>query len=659
MSYPITKQERYANFSGINTKTSRFLGGQAEVIRLINYDFSRPGSLTKRPDTSQFLGASFGAHIKGVFEFVTDAGPSFMLVQSPSGLFSQGSFGVSQLAITNLIFGTNNVQGQTGYADFNNFDSSTWIANQWDTSLSNTNFYRYRGKELLYAQFPYPNMPFSPFNGLSYTAGASPVYFATLIGGVAAGWRWKTAFVGDKERPGPVNSIPLSANFWTLGATSIHLNIGLARSAATGAGLPYGASYLLVFREQIGASAASSGNDAVSVTTAVFKIPIGSGIDWLVDSGATTASFLVTAGTSFIPYEENTYWPFWDLGSAGATNQIVSSYYSAKDTGRPTLIATYNNMIFYAGFFKYPSHVFWSELGAPEWVDNENFNELRSADGERVTCLIPYDGSLVATKLSSLHVINGDDPDTVSFSEKSAVYGFMNNRSACVFQDTLWGIDGQGRGIVQFNGANLDIVSDKVQDIFLRINLTAALNVAWMLHVKSRNEVWCGIPVDGSDAVNTIIVYDYFSKGWTTFEGLEPTAVTIARGTLSLPQPVMGFSNGGIRYLNPGFSGLESITTVVRAPYISNFGWSTTETYRRLFVDTDPILGATYAFAMNLYVSQGSTPSYQATFLVTSPQSRAEFGLPGKGLSVELIESSDQPQRLNGYTVGSRFQRNV
>lgn len=644
MPYEITKQERYANFGGINTKASRYLTGAQQVIRLVNYDFSRPGAFTKRPDTTEFLDLDVGP-IKTIYEFTQTTGASYLIIQGGSGVFSVTSNGTTQLANGPIV-----PSGITYPMDPVTFQNNVLMAGVQLGATTTESWYRYFGASLVAVQMIDPTFGFGSLNGVSAFNGSSPVYFATLNG-----WRWSAAYVNERNTESCNTSIFGGGRLWGLGITSIALELPIANMYSLGR--QFSASYALVYREEIGYTAALLNLPATAVTTAIFKIPLSSGVSLLIDTGATTCTFLM--GATMAPYTPNTYYPFGDLGSAGTTGQLISQYFNTKDTGMPTIISVYNNMPFYSGFPKYPSHVFWGELGYFEWVDNENFNEIRTTDGEKVTCLVPYDGNLIATKRTSIHVINGDDPDTISFSEKTDQYGFINNRAACVFQDVLWGIDGQGKGIVEFNGANVDIVSDEVEDIFFRINLNAAASEAFMLHVKSRNEVWCGIPVDGASLVNTIIVYDYYSKAWTTYEGLSPTAVAIARGTLSLPAVVMGFSNGGIRSLNSVFSGVETITAVVRAPFISNYGWSATETYRRLFVDTDPILGATYSFLMNLYLDQGSTPSYTATFLVQSQQSRAEFGLPGKGMSVELIEASDHPLRVNGYTVGSRFQRNV
>lgn len=642
----------------------------------MNYDFSVTGSFTKRPDTSQFLGTSFGLRIRAISEYVKFGGESYVLIQGTSGLFSAGAsnraLGASSFfsngSATFFMGGVSAFGGLTGRLSVATFNNISWIGNQWNGAYGTPAIYRYNGSDVSDAlMFTPPNAPLAPggawyFGGPTETTGSSPVLFATL-----GGWRWNAAYLSDNNVVGPAAQLN---NYFVFGRglTSISFNIALAVSNAQFDGI----SYMLIFRDTVGQSAAAirDGN-APAITTAIWKVPIGNTSPLtLVDSGLGYTSngfvtYLLSSDTAS-QFRQNNFYPFGTTAYVVSTGQEFGMINDCgvKLTGFPTILAVYNNMMFYGGFPLKPSHVFWSNLGQPEHVDNENFNEIRTNDGEVVTCLIPYDGQLIGSKRTSLHVITGDDPDTVSFFEKTTQYGFINNQAACVFENLLWGIDGQGKGIVNYNGANTEIISNNVQDIFARINLAAANTEAFMLHVKSRNEVWCGIPVDGSALVNVIIVYDYVAKCWTTFEGLSPTAVTVARGTLSLPRAVMGFSNGTIRYLNPTNAGTEAITTAVRFPFVTNFGWSSTEQYRRLYIDTDPILGTTYTFAVNLYLNQSNTAALQTTMATPQPsitpqQGRIDFGLPGTGLSVELINGSSSPLRVNGYTVESRFQRSV
>jgi hypothetical protein len=101
------KSESYNNLGGINTKVSPYLTGPQEFLDLENFDFTRPGSLTKSPGTTLLaLGytiatagpsgpvySSATGPITGLFEFA----PQAYLINGVSvplfiGIYAQGNF---------------------------------------------------------------------------------------------------------------------------------------------------------------------------------------------------------------------------------------------------------------------------------------------------------------------------------------------------------------------------------------------------------------------------------------------------------------------------------------------------------------------------------------------------------------------------------------
>lgn len=668
MSYPENKSEHYSNFGGINTKVSRYITGQQQAIRLVNYDFSRTGALTKRPDTTQYRGASFGP-IRSMYEFTQLSGVSYNLSAGNSGLFASGplTYGPSLAAPFN---GLNMATGGTlFFGDFEPMVDQLWIANvPVDNGLGT--FYRRFMKWSNIKGFPLPDVVYNAqmdlvsgfVNNFTATIGVSDsaagVFFATNTG-----YRYSLAWVNNRDVEGPVYPVMWRKNIYDIGATSVFIFPPYGASPAIYSDFfNNDASALLVFRENIGVTAARANTpDVVSLSTAIFKIPaaaFAAGVSYLIDTGAANQTYLLGATTAL--YEMKTdIFPFSLSGGSFTAFNYLDDVNAQKRTGFPQLIAVYNDMMFASGSSLVPSTVFWSQKATPEWFENKSATSIRNNDGDVVTCMIPYDGQLVIGKRFSLHIVNGFTPDSLSFSEKTIQYGIMNNRSACVWEDQLWFLDGSGKGICQFNGSNVGVVTDPVEPIFQRMNVAAAKTEAFMIHAKARNEVWCGIPIDDSAVVNCIVFYDYSAKAWGTNEGLSPSAIMIAKSTLNRDALVMGFSNATSKYLNTTFTGAEAVTTIARFPFVTNFGWSTTQVYRRLYVDVDPVLGVTQSFNANLYLNQSDTAALGTTIPTTQYQTRIDFGLPGKGLSVELIEGSTLPLRLNGYTIESRFQRNV
>lgn len=680
MSYPENKSERYALIGGLNNKASRYLTGQQEVIRLVNYDFSVPGALTKRPDTAQFLGTSFGTDIQGIFEQTYFSGVSYRFVFGLTGAYFAGAstgvgyFGVSTAAFSGI------TATPIGGIPLNRLSSINTVDNYWVASApvkTNAVGQSYINARFLrwHASFGYfANAQMEIASPLSSLFGASTFVSATtnLFFTTGFGYRYSLALVNERGVVGPAT--PLLIRPWAVGTGASH---GIAIAVPSTNTVPTrfydnaAAGTMLLFRDTVGITAVQLSQPDVAITTGIFAIPVSAGNTQIIDRGYGFSSGTVNGDTWLLnPLQiqglaQNDYYRLaFDARFAPPykmlpLNPLIGITTGVKNTGEPRYLAVLNNMMMYAGFSMAPSHVFWSQLGTPEWVANEDFNEVRTDNGDIVTGMIPYLNSVLVGKKQSIHEVTGTSPDNISFQQTTAQYGFMNNQSLCVWNDQMWFIDGSGKGIGSYNGANTEIISTKVEDIFKRINLTAATFTAWMLHVKQRNEVWAAIPVDGSTTPNVLIVFDYVSQCWTTFEGLSANVAAICKGSLTLPVPVMGFSNGDIRYMNATYTGAEFMTTVVRFPFVTNFGWSTTQVFRRLYVDVDPVVGMTHLFSSNYYLNDSNTVSLTRGVTTISHQTRLDFGLPGNGMSVELIEGSTLATRVMGYTVESRFQRSV
>lgn len=82
--------------------------------------------------------------------------------------------------------------------------------------------------------------------------------------------------------------------------------------------------------------------------------------------------------------------------------------------------------------------------------------------------------------------------------------------------------------------------------------------------------------------------------------------------------------------------------------------------YRRLFIDTDPIVGQTVNMTINFRINEQSAIVYTQNIFLDQPQTRLDFGIPAKSMSLEFIVSgSSFPFKLNGFTVEARLQRRV
>lgn len=695
MAYQKVKAERYSNFGGLNTKVSKYQTDQQQTIRLINYDFSTPGALTKRPGFAYFGGASYGGFITQLYTYQRLSGASYQMVQGQSGLFFSGNttsilYPLLYPGASGAIGATVNsagTVGQTHVPIFKTLNDTIYIA-------SNPNYTAWVPGDQIILQ-PNQVYPYTPDTGAtvgSIVPYAKPVLpdvmrpLGMTYGAYGAGafftsqlsYRWYVAaetgsssrvvYGGTPFLPGyyQLNNV-ISAPSWygivNQGASFVQLNnFRTLLNQAT----DFGGSYLLMWRQILGYTANLINSDTVPLTTTVFRIPVtDNGPTFFLDFGTYTDGVSYCVGfTAAGRYPQHAYLPFnatWNNNNGAQDRYLENS--------SPTIIEVFNDMMLVGGFPTAKSKLYWSNQaapykngvgGGPEYVDAENSAEIRTNDGDELSNITAYGTECVIGKRNSIHSFTGLDPESVSITLKTDQYGIMSKRAACTWENLFWFLD--RKGIVEYNGANFQVVSTAVEDIFKRMNYEWAQQIAILSHQKNRNEIWCCIPVDGATYNNMVVVYDYVSKGWSTFEGVNASALIATALTLPFPYPVIGASGG--RMAQMGQSNFADFggryTTLVRFPFVTNYGWSTDQVFRRLFVDTDPLIGNDRAFQINLYGNMLNTASYSvATTFGATYQFRIDYGLYGKSISVEIAEASTFPLKLNGYTVVSRFQRDV
>lgn len=324
----------------------------------------------------------------------------------------------------------------------------------------------------------------------------------------------------------------------------------------------------------------------------------------------------------------------------------------------PRYLELYNNQLFMAGFSSLLSTVYWSDIGEPESVQPESFAEIRTNDADRVTALKAYAGSLVVFKERSFHRISGDSPENFLIQEISDQYGCVSNRAAVIWEDFLWFLD--PKGIVEYNGANVTVVSTKVEPIFMRMNLLAARDNAAALHYRERNEVWFVIPIDGSSINNCVVVYDYIAKAWTKYEGVDVSCLFLAQGaSLQVPAPFFGGYSGTMDYFGASFMSdrgqpiLCSMDTAFHAKGVQ----TSQAMWRRFYLNVNPV-GVTQAIDVNMMQDYGASYVLSRTMYQSPFQSRIDFGISSRSIAAHVEhESATLPFVFYGYAFEHRFLR--
>lgn len=329
-------------------------------------------------------------------------------------------------------------------------------------------------------------------------------------------------------------------------------------------------------------------------------------------------------------------------------------------TMAPKYLEIYNNQLFMAGFSSIPSTALWSEIGEPEGVLPDSSAEFRTNDGDVITGMRSYAGSLVVTKNRSFHRVTGDDSTNFALQELSDQYGCLSNRAMVVWENTLWFLD--QKGICEYDGSNVMIVSNKMEPTFRAMNVQAARENAIGFHFREYNEVWFCIPTDGATFNNTIVVYDYLCKAWTRYQGLNASSLFLAKATLDRRTPFIGGYSGNLFYVGASFMGDSGagITCMFDSYFLAARGKTTENMYRRFYLDVNPIIGSSQPIDVRFRTNYGSTIQLSRTMYQNPYQSRIDFGLSARSIQAEITHASATlPFQINGFSFESRLQRLV
>lgn len=653
--YQKLKTENYEMLGGINTKASAYLNGTNEFRNLVNLNFATPGALTKRPGTTEYPGASIGigatqlslGRIYGGVSFERiDAGATsaaiLVAVENGASLVP-GIYNVAKgvSLLGNLYMHTGNLFGFRAFADrlfycdggqFGRISTRPADYDYGSRAFSLPEILTDDGQK----QVPPIGITTSFVGGLADGQGLSGVYT------VSVGWQNSIGAYGPESLP-----VTLTLDGTTANAVLVRTITGTTNFHKYLPQYVYSSSMLMY--------------DTANIVT---YLSLPDGTDRYVASavGVTFAS-----GNNITIDGRNA------LGVPANDNLVASRL-------NPQYMEVYNNQLFTAGFGssshiipaaqahnglvadqlekQSPSRAYWSEIGEPEAIKADYWAEFRTNDGDRITGMKTYAGSLIVTKERSIHRLSGSNPSDFFIQEISSEYGCLSNQAMVVWENKLWFLD--SKGIAEYNGANIQIVSNKVEPIFASMNIDAARGQALAIHDKSHSEVWFAIPTGSNTYNDTIVVFDYIANAWTTYQGIQASYLWEARGSLASKRPFIGGYSGKITYLDPTScsDAGAGITCVAESSFIAATGQTTERQYRRFYLNLDPILGVTQAITVNFRTNYGSSNVLTRTMYQAPFQSRVDFGLSAKSIQAQVIHTSASlPLKINGFAFESRYQR--
>lgn len=616
MAYEKYKEEQYNNIGGINDKASEYITGGSQFLDIRNYGFVRPGALVSRPGTADYASLPLASYLtvpKGLVQFRKFDGSSQIVFDSGDKLFALDN--ASSVA-TSL---TPNVT--TGYQiDYTIGDNVLYYANGYT-------FQRYDGSYSCWYNIPSQRV-FAVGSQLTFSTSLT-VQGSTVV--LAPGY-YQFKYALSKSRPSGASFIlgitgERASDDLDVGINNPFLGVSLASTlvASQGGWIAFG-----------------------------FTVPFGYGVSSIVpymkvDSGE------YKGGPNYTQFFATTYSGI-TLYTVNFAHFTVATDYNNQFnfTLVPSMLESYSNMMFMAGFSSYPSRVYFSNIASFENLEAENFFDVRTGNNDDIKCLFVFQDNLIVFKNRSIHAVVGDSPETLALKDMTLEYGCVNNSSAVQFNNKLWFMD--ERGICEFNGPDTFIVSYAVEQKLAQVDKTKCR----AFHIKKRNEVWfcCG---------GTCFVYDYDVNAWTIYD-----SVPIE---FSKASEIIEYADGSrdLTYFNQhGSSFIEltrfndsvykdrgaDITLMAKTRFHKRLGESTQELWRRTYVDVE---AASLPITATLNFSQdyGTSIVLSRSVTLTGFQERIDHGVSAKALSIEFIIKAGQQVTFNGYTVESKYLRNV
>lgn len=682
MADTLPNSHYYNNLGGINQKNSKYEMSTAQFLDLRNLDFDVPNALQKRPGSSLWMASPLSGPIQSLYEYernlVNSQVPGnfdIILAQANGSVFFNSPQGlVNPTGFTLLTSGW----GTSQPIDFLTSADRAWMANgrqwqYWDgisafpagllqtqSALTQT---------LNYSAAAYAGITYFLMFGITCSVAPGVASFQTVDFMAAY------SYVRYDGYEGPMNPFFVARNMMSIGGSAangvIPLNNGeevMTPRDLSGPGgfiikgftVPSGLGITAIalyfdLHTSTGQRSINFGNGYVGLTCA--------GAATLLPQASTNFKFftLLPASTSLftLTLREISSWSAFVATNPRGQSGITWDFFV---TNTPKYIETDNSGTMYmAGFSNAPSTFYYSDVGTPEIINPKNGVEFRSNDGDRIFGLKHYNNQILVLKEHSFEKFIGTDVENYEQVAQSTEFGCISNRTVLTKDQVCYWLD--KKGILEYNGANWKIVSDPVEGIFRRMNVTAAKEQACGVNNIYRNQLWWGIPVDGSTTNNITVVYDYLVGAWTFFDGYSPASFAMIRGQLTRPTVWRGDYAGNVHFTGESFfsdSG-TGITCLAFTHFENVGGENQTTLWRRIFLDTATASGLTGQIRGQLFTNY-DTSTVQATFSTFQDlyQYRVEFGVQGKAVAAQFSHNSASlPLLINGYGYANRVLRNV
>lgn len=606
-------------------KGSQYRLADSQWSDIRNMDFNVPNALSKRDGYTSMVSTGTSGPINSLYEFEQTTGASYLVAGSDTGLFY-------------LSAGTFNELGG-GYSSGQPFDYETFQDRLW--ACNGETFLSWTGSSL----YPYmmPCMGITTFDN----DGTDNAAFLS-VGGTFVQVFLALSYLRSDGYEGPLSNIAPKVTLDLQTGPSFIATNGFNTSQA-------GATAIGVYLYAYGVSFNGASVAGVSIGVESMRF-----ITYIPTSGLGDT---ITIGAADFQFPD-----VYDGNALTAAIGFSGQPFCFTGTYTPKYIELLNNRIYMAGFSFAPSDFAFTNINEfgqaePEIVLPESIFPVNTNDGDRITGIKTFQNQMIIFKKDSFHRFLGDEenPETLQLIENSRRYGCLSNKTIVEYNNKLLFLDKEG--IVEYNGADWRIISQLVEPTFRRMNISAALENAVAEHNELRNQIWFGIPVDGSTENNLTVVYDYLLNAWTFFDGFNASSFALAKQDIDRERMWFGDQSGMIHHFSPSFyaDNGSGMTCLAFGKFDAPDGNNVQNMFRQLFVDVNEASGVTGQIDVEVYRNYDES-TIKATFSVFQNQfqTRKDFGVQGKSSAYKFIHNSASlPLTLYGYTVKRRYLRDV
>ena len=240
----------------------------------------------------------------------------------------------------------------------------------------------------------------------------------------------------------------------------------------------------------------------------------------------TTANYMVAFNGTDPPWK-------WD-------GQTVSFLNNAPPKGR---FAVFHKAKLFTVDADAPSTLRWSDSFQPEKWESVNYWEIKSGDGDEITCLKRYLDSLVIFKRNSLHVLSGTSMDDFRLEELDEKTGCSGPNAAAIDGTRLYFVS--DTGLCMWNGMQIkNLSNERIPHLWERVNkqhLHRAAVTTW------KGLIWFALPEGESTYNNLVIVYDPNGGRFWVWRGINASCFEVfndgVRRKLLAGDSIAGFVN--------------------------------------------------------------------------------------------------------------------